>query len=97
MKNWKSETKSKKVENKCNKISQFVPNVNEQLNDPTSIQSLINDNQAVEAMNLESTAEQRVFAFVFAVLSVLLIIFSVLLLFVPSMKQCENFMLCSTF
>ena len=37
---------------------QFFLNVNEQLADPPSIQSLSNDSQAVEAMNLESTAEQ---------------------------------------
>ena len=30
-------TKSKEVENKGKKISQFFPNVNEQLADPTSI------------------------------------------------------------
>ena len=52
------ETKSKEVESMCKKISQFFPNVNEQLADPPSIQSLSNDSQAVEAMNLESTAEQ---------------------------------------
>ena len=51
-------TKSKEVESKCKKISQFFLNVNEQLADPPSIQSLSNDSQAVEAMNLESTAEQ---------------------------------------
>ena len=52
------ETKSKEVESKCKKINQFFPHVNEQLADPPSIQSLRNDSQAVEAMNLESTAEQ---------------------------------------
>ena len=52
------ETKSKEVESKCKKISQFFPNLNEQLADPPSIQSLSNDSQAVKAMNLESTAEQ---------------------------------------
>ena len=52
------ETKSKEVKSKCKKISQFFPNVNKQLADPPSIQSLSNDSQAVEAMNLESTAEQ---------------------------------------
>ena len=52
------ETKSKEVKSKCTKISQFFPNVNEQLADPPSIQSLSNDSQAVEAMNLEGTAEQ---------------------------------------
>ena len=52
------EAKSKKFESKCKKISQFFPNVNEQLADPTSIQSLSYDNQAVEAMNLENAAEQ---------------------------------------
>ena len=40
------------------KISQFFPNVNEQLADPTSIRSLSYDSQAVEIMNLESAAEQ---------------------------------------
>ena len=50
-------TKSKEVESKCKKISQFFPNVNEQLADPPSIQSLSNDSQAVEARNLKSTAE----------------------------------------
>ena len=54
----KRETKSKEVESKCKKISQFFPNVNEQLADPTSIKSLSYNNLAVEAMNLESTAEQ---------------------------------------
>ena len=52
------ETKSKEVESKCKKISQFFPNVNEQLAHSPSIQSVSNDSQAVEAMNLESTAEQ---------------------------------------
>ena len=52
------ETKSKEVESKFKKISQFFSNVNEQLADPTSTQSLSYDGQAVEAMNLESTAEQ---------------------------------------
>ena len=52
------ETKSKEVESKCKKTSQFFPNVNEQLADSTSIQSLSYDSQAVEAMNLGSTAEQ---------------------------------------
>ena len=37
---------------------QFFPNVNEQLVDPPSIQSLSNNSQAVEAMNLKSAAEQ---------------------------------------
>ena len=53
----RKETKSKEVESKCKKISHFFPNVNEQLADPTSIQSLNYDSQAVEAMNLASTAE----------------------------------------
>jgi len=48
----------KEVKSKCKKINQFFPHVNEQLADPPSIQSLRNDSQAVEAMNLESTAEQ---------------------------------------
>ena len=52
------ETKSKEFESKFKKRSQFFPNVNEQLADLPSIQSLSNDSQAVEAMNLESTAEQ---------------------------------------
>ena len=52
------ETKSKEVEFKCKKISQFFPNVNEQLADPPSIQSLSNDSRAVEVINLEGTAEQ---------------------------------------
>ena len=52
------ETKSKEVKSKCKKISQFFPNLNEQLADPPSIQSQSNDGQAVEAINLESTAEQ---------------------------------------
>ena len=52
------ETKSKEVESKCKKISQFFPNVNEQVADPASIQSLCYDSQAVEGMNLEDTAEQ---------------------------------------
>ena len=52
------ETKSEEVESKCKKISQFFPNVNEQLADSPSIQSLSNDSQAVEAMNLKSAAEQ---------------------------------------
>ena len=47
------ESKSKEVKSKCKKISHFFPNVNKQLADPTSIQSLSNDNQAVEAINLE--------------------------------------------
>ena len=54
----KKETKSKEVKSKCKKISQFFLNVNEQLADPSSIQSLSNDGQVVEAINLESTAEQ---------------------------------------
>ena len=41
----KKETKSKQVESSCKKISQFFPNVNEQLADPTSIQSLSYDSQ----------------------------------------------------
>ena len=54
----KKETKLK-VDNKSKKISQFLPNVNKQLTDLTSIQPLnYNISQAVEAMNLESTAEQ---------------------------------------
>ena len=52
------DTKSKEVESKCKKISQFFPNLNEQLADPTSIQFLNYDSQAVEAMNLENAAEQ---------------------------------------
>ena len=52
------ETKSKEIESKGKKISQFFPNVNEQLADLTSIQSLNDDSQAVEAMNLENAAEQ---------------------------------------
>ena len=52
------QTKSKEVKSKCKKTSQFFPNVNEQLVDPPSMQSLSNDSHAVEAMNLESTAEQ---------------------------------------
>ena len=51
-------TKSKEVKSRCKRISQFFSNVNEQLADPPSIQSLSNDSQAVKAMNLESTAEQ---------------------------------------
>ena len=51
-------TKSKEVKSRCKKISQFFSNVNEQLADPPSIQSLSNDSQAVKAMNLESTTEQ---------------------------------------
>ena len=34
---------SKEVESKCEKISRFFSNVNEQLADPTSIQSLSYD------------------------------------------------------
>ena len=56
--NEERETKSKKVESKCKKISQFFPKAYDQLADPPSIQCLSNDSQAVEAMNLESTAEQ---------------------------------------
>ena len=52
------ETNSKEVESKCKKISQFFSNVNEQLADPPSIQSLSNDRQAVEDINLETTAKQ---------------------------------------
>ena len=52
------ETKSKEVKSERKKISQFFPNANEQLAAPPSLQSLSNDSQAVEAMNLESTAEQ---------------------------------------
>ena len=52
------EIKSKEVESKCKKISQFFPNVNQQLADPPSIQSLTNDSQAEEVLNLECTAEQ---------------------------------------
>ena len=44
----RKETKLKEVESKCKKISQFFPNVNEQLADPPSIQSLSNDSQAVD-------------------------------------------------
>ena len=54
----KKETKSKEIESKGKKIGQFFPNVNEQLADLTSIQSLNDDSQAVEAMNLENAAEQ---------------------------------------
>ena len=54
----KRETKSNEVESKCKKIRQFFPNLNEQLARPTSIKSLSYDNQAVEAINLGSTAEQ---------------------------------------
>ena len=43
----KRETKSKEVKSKCKKISEFFPNVNEQLADPPSIQSLSNNSQAV--------------------------------------------------
>ena len=52
------EKKSKEVESKCKKISQFFLNVKKQLADPTSTQSLSYDSQAVEALNLESTAEK---------------------------------------
>ena len=52
------DTKSKEVKSKCKKVSQFFHNVNEQLADPPFIQSLSNEGQVVEAMNLESTAEQ---------------------------------------
>ena len=44
-----------KVESKCQKISQFFSTVNEQLADPTSIQSLSCDSQAVEAMNVQQS------------------------------------------
>ena len=80
----------KEVESRCKKISQFFHNVNEQLADPTSIQSLSYDCQAVEAMNFESTAEQFAVAFLRCTLCV--VIFSVLLIFAPLMKQCKNFM-----
>ena len=49
------ETKLKEVESKCQKISQFFSNVNEQLADPTSIQSLSCDSQAVEATNVRQS------------------------------------------
>ena len=52
------EAKSKEVERKYKRLSQFFPTVNEQLADPTSIQYLSYDSQAVETMNLESAAEQ---------------------------------------
>ena len=48
----KYESGSQKQKNKS------VLNVNEQLAHPPSIQSLSNNSQAVEAMNLESTTEQ---------------------------------------
>ena len=54
----KRETKSKEFESKCKKISQFFPNVNKQLADPTSIKSLSYDSQVVEAIDFESTAHQ---------------------------------------
>ena len=38
-------------------MGQFFSNVNEQLADPTSIQSLSYDSKAVEATNLESNAK----------------------------------------
>ena len=41
----KKETKSKQVKTRCKKISQFFPNVNEQLADPTSIQCLSYDSE----------------------------------------------------
>ena len=65
-------TKLKEVESKCKKMNQFFPNVSEQVADPTSIQSLSNDSnqQAVEAMNLESIAEQFALAFLCCTLCV---------------------------
>ena len=50
----KRERKRKERQNQ----KQFFSNVNEQLADRPPIQSLSNDSQAEEAMNLESTAEQ---------------------------------------
>ena len=72
----------------CKKTSGFSFNVNEHLADSTSIQCLSYDSQAVEA----STATRFSVA-----LSVLFIIFSVLFIFAPLIKQSENFILCLTF
>ena len=93
----KSERKPKDIESKCKKTNYFFPNKNEQLADPTSIPSLSYDNQDVETMNLESTAEQLALAFLCCNLCVVDCVFCVVFIYPSSMKQCKNFILCSTF
>ena len=81
------ETKSIEVESKCKKINQFFPNVNKLSADPSPIQCVSNDNQVVEAMNLESTTERFALAFSCCTLCVVdYVIVSVLFLFAPSLN-----------
>ena len=89
----KEKRKEKQNQNKlkvsaCKKISRFFSYVNKQLADPTFIQSLSYDSQAVEASRATRLS---------VALPVLFIVFSVLFMFAPLMKQCENFIPCMTF
>ena len=84
----KTQNQMKLKASACKKISRLFSDVNEQLVDPTSIQSLNYNSLAVKTSRAILALELH---------SLCCLLYFLLFIFVPLMKQCENFVLCSIF